>query len=463
MTNLQKSLIGGGVVVAIGAIVIASLLSRQQAKGEEVYMAKAEKRDVISAVTASGRIQPRKKVSVQSQVMGEIVTLPVKEGDPVKQGDLLVQLKPDQYKSEVDRLEANLRMGRIALEQQEVSLANSRITLKRNRALFADQLIAPETLEKNELEVKSGEISLKSLREQISQAEASLSTARDELRKTTIVSPIDGIVTQLNAELGEMTLMGTMNNPGTVIMVVSDMGEVLAEVDVDETRVVQVQPGQPARVVVDAVGETHPYDGKVTEIGGTATKRAGQEVMVFPVKIALEKPDAELRPGMTAKARIETKRADGAVTVPIQSVLMRPVAEVDKVLAARAKGDKGKAVAQEKPAAGGGAEAAESADRASKGPSPGAAAPAVRADSTAGLAGSDMREVVLKVVNGKAVLTPVRTGISDETHVVILEGVAAGDTLVTGPYRTTKKLKDGDAVRESTGKTKGTEGDVTLE
>ena len=447
MTKLQKSLIGGGVVVVLGVIVATSLLSRQQAKGEEVYMAKAEKKDLISAVSASGRIQPRKKVNVQSQVMGEIVKLPIKEGDPVKKDDLLVQLKPDQYKSEVDRLEANLRMGRIALEQQEVALENGRRTLKRNRALYADQLISPEILEKNELEVKSGEINIKSLNEQISQAEASLATARDWLRKTTIISPIDGIVTQLNAELGEMTLTGTMNNPGTVIMVVSDMGEVLAEVDVDETRVVQVQPGQSARVTVDAVGETHPYDGTVSEIGGTATTRSGQQVLVFPVKIALAKPDASLRPGMTAKARIETKRADGAVTVPIQAVLMRPVAEVDKLLAERAKGGKGKGGTAEKPAAG----EAKAAEGATTGSPAAAVAPAAKA----GLAASDMREVVLKVVDGKTVLVPVKTGISDETHVVILEGVAVGDTVVTGPYRSTKKLKDGEAVKESSGKATG--------
>ncbi len=463
MTKLQKALVGGGVVVVLGAIVTASLLSHQKAKGEEVYMAKAEKRDVISAVTASGRIQPRKKVNVQSQVMGEIVILPVKEGDHVKQGDLLAQLKPDQYKSEVDRLEANLRMGRIALEQQEVALEMSRRTLKRNRALFADSLVAPEDLEKNELEVKSGEINLKSLREQISQAEASLATAKDELRKTTIVSPMDGIVTQLNAELGEMTLMGTMNNPGTVIMVVSDMGEVLAEVDVDETRVVQVQPGQPARVVVDAVGETHPYDGKVTEIGGTATKRTGQEVLVFPVKIALAQPDAELRPGMTAKARIETKHADGAVTIPIQSVLMRPAAEVAKLLADRAKGGKDKGGPKEKPSGAGGAEAAEGAGPTASPGAPGAAASTAKEGAKAGLAATDMREVVFKVVGGKAVLVPVTTGISDDTHVVVLEGVAAGDTVVTGPYRAAKKLKDGDAVKESSGKTTGTEGEVAVE
>ncbi len=448
MTKLQKSIVGGAVVVVLGVIVTASLLSRQKAKGEEVYMAKAEKRNVISAVSASGRIQPRKKVNVQSQVMGEIVTLPVKEGDHVKQGDLLAQLKPDQYKSEVDRLEANLRMGRIALEQQEVALEKSRKTLKRNRALAADNLLAPEDLEKNELEVKSGEINLKSLREQISQAEASLSTAKDELRKTTIVSPMDGIVTQLNAELGEMTLMGTMNNPGTVIMVVSDMGEVLAEVDVDETRVVQVRPGQSARVVVDAVGETHPYEGIVSEIGGTATKRTGQEVMVFPVKIALSQPDASLRPGMTAKARIETKRADEAVTVPIQSVLMRPRADVEKTLAERGKGRNGKP----SPATSG---ASASEDKPSAAPATAGAKEGARA----GLADADQREIVFKVVNGKAVLVPVRTGISDDTHVVVLEGVAPGDTVVTGPYRAAKKLKDGDAVKESSGKTSEGEGE----
>jgi len=432
----MKVLIGAGAVLLVGAVVGASLLGKQKQKGEEVYMAKAARRTVVSAVSASGQIQPKTKVNVQSSVIGEIVKLPVKEGDPVRRGDLLVQVDPDRYRAEVDRLEATVRMNRIAIEQQQVSLENSRRIHRRHQDLRREGFVSPELLEKSELEARVGEINLKSLAEQVSQAEAALAKARDELRKTTITSPIDGVVTKLNAELGEMTLTGTMNNPGTVILVVSDMSEVLAEVEVDETRIVKVKPTETARVVVDAVGELHPYDGTVTEIAGTAVKRQGQEVQVFPVKIALSQPDERLRPGMTAKARIETEKTENALTVPIQAVLLKPAKEVDQVLASRAEKK------------GAGSENKENREeRTEKGK---------EKDETgeAGKGKDDKREVVFAVVSGKAVLTPVRTGMSDETDAVVLEGLSEGDTVVTGPYRAIKKLKDKDAVREKKEKAK---------
>ena len=306
MTRLQKVLIGAGAVVVLGTVVAVSMLSGEKEKGTEVYMADAKKRDLLSSVSATGRIEPRTKVEVQSSVIGEIVKLPVKDGDRVRRGDLLVQIDPERYRAEVERLEANLRVARIDIERQEAELANLRNTLRRHQELHRQGILAPDLLEKTQLDVRTGEIGLSSLKEQVSQASSSLDKARDELKKTTLTSPIDGVVTQLNAELGEMTITGTMNNPGTVIMTVSDLGEILAEVDVDETRVVQVSPGKAARVVVDAVGELHPYQGHVVEIAGTAVKRQGSEVQVFPVKIALDTPDERLRPGMTAKARIET-------------------------------------------------------------------------------------------------------------------------------------------------------------
>ncbi len=445
MTRFQKILVGAGVVAVLGTIVALSLRDRESAKGKEVYLAKAALRDLASSVSANGRIEARTRVNVQSSVIGEIVELPVKEGDAVRRGQLLVQIDPERYRSEVQQLEASLRVQRIAVEQQEASLENLRRTLRRNRELFAQQLVAPETLERSELDVLQAEIGVKGLQEQVAQAEATLAKARDELRKTTIVSPMDGVVTQLNAEKGEITLTGTMNNPGTVILVVSDMGEILAEVDVDENRVVQVRPGQTAGVVVDAIGEAHPYRGHVTEIAGTAVKRPGTEVQVFAVKVALEDRDEKLRPGMTARARIETERTEDAVVVPIQAVLLRPAREVDEVLAGRA-GGKDKAAAKKEEAPGGQAAlAAETAQARADAP----AKPGLReGEKKTGGTLDKRREIVFKLVDGKAVLTPVRTGISDETGVIVLEGLAQGDTVVTGPYRAVKGLKDGDAIRE---------------
>ena len=414
-------------IVVAGAIVVASTMSKPKEKGEEVFLAKAAQKDLSSFVQATGRIEAKTKVNVQSSVIGEIISLPVKEGDVVRAGDLLVQIDPERYRSEVERLESVVRSQRIAIEQSDVSLANAERQYKRNASLFQTSgLVSQEAYERSELDYKSRSIDQKSMQEQLAQAEASLAKARDELKKTTLRSPIDGTVTALNAEKGEITLTGTMNNPGTVIMVVSDMGEILATVDVDESRVTQVELGQKARIVVDAVGEAHPYKGTVVEIAGSAVQRSGQQTQVFEVKVALDQVDTKLRPGMTAKARIETQNAPGALTVPIQAVMLRPKTEIEK--AARGQKD------EEKPK-----------EDSKKMPSAAAAA-------AAGAKGSaETQEAVFVVENKKVHLRPVKSGISDETSVVILEGIKDGETVVTGPYRALRDLKEGDQVKEKKG------------
>ena len=428
MTTLQKGLIAAGAVVVVGVVVGASVYSRPKPKGEEVYMAKAATKDLASFVSATGRIEARTKVNVQSSVIGEIRQLPVKEGDVVKSGDLLVQIDPERYRTEVDRLQSAVRMQKIAIEQADVALKNSERKYRRNKALRGDSgLVSEEVYELSELDFEQRNIDLRSLTEQVAQAEASLARAKDDLSKTTIRSPMDGTVTKLNAEKGEITLTGTMNNPGTVIMVISDMGEILATVDVDETRVTQVKLGQTARVVVDAVGEAKPYNGKVFEIAGSAIQRAGQQTQVFEVKVALDTVDAQLRPGMTAKARVETERLDHAISIPIQAVMLKPAKDLET--------------------------AATAADTKSGGSKTGeakAAAPQPEKPAAGGKTG-ETKECVFLVENGKAKLHPVKSGISDETSVAILEGVKDGDSVVTGPYRALRDLKSGDAVREKKG------------
>jgi HlyD family secretion protein len=378
---------------------------------------------------------------VQSSVIGEIVDLPVKEGDVVKKGDLLVQIDRERYRTEVDRLESVVRTQRIAIEQAEVALANSQRQHKRNTSLFGNSgLVSQADLDRSELDLRQREIDLRSLQEQVAQAQASLARSRDDLSKTTIRSVIDGTVTKLNAEKGEITMTGTMNNAGTVIMIVSDMGEVLATVDVDETRVTQLQVGQAARVVVDAVGEAKPYTGKVVEIAGSAIQRPGQQTQVFEVKIALDTVDAKLRPGMTAKARVETQRLDKAVAIPIQAVMLRPSKDLEAKPGDAAKKDK---------------------DGTKE-----AAPVSIAAASSAGKT-ADTKECVYVVENGKAVLRAVTSGISDETSVAITSGLKDGETVVTGPYRALRDLKVGDPVKEKksedTKSKKDDEGKVQVE
>jgi len=414
MTTLQKSLVAAGAVVVVGGMIGASVLSRPKEKGEEVYMAKAAVKDIASFVSATGRVEARTKVNVQSSVIGEIVALPVKEGDLVRKGDLLVQIDPERFRTEVDRLESAVRMQKISIEQAQVALANSERQHRRNTALFGQSgLVSQQALDQSEFDLAQRRIDLKSLEEQVAQADASLARARDDLSKTTIRAPIDGTVTKLNAEKGEITLTGTMNNAGTVIMIVSDMGEILSTVDVDETRVTQVKLGQAARVVVDAVGEAKPYTGKVVEIAGSAVQRTGQQTQVFEVKIALDTVDTKLRPGMTAKARIETERADKALAIPIQAIMLKS----EKDLAPKSNG---KAEKDQKESAGTASDA--------------------KSEKT--------QECVFVVLDKKVALRKVKSGISDETSVTIAEGLKDGETVVTGPYRALRDLKEGDLVRE---------------
>jgi HlyD family secretion protein len=441
VTNLQKGLVAAGVVVVVGGIIGASVLSRPKEKGEEVYMAKAAVKDLASFVSATGRIEARTKVNVQSSVIGEIVGLPVKEGDVVKKGDLLVQIDPERYRTEVDRLQSAVRMQKIAIEQAEVALANAQRQHRRNTALFGTSgLVSQEALDRSELDQRQREIDVESLKEQVQQADASLARARDDLSKTTIRSPIDGTVTKLNAEKGEITLTGTMNNPGTVIMIVSDMGEILATVDVDETRVTQVKLGQSARVVVDAIGEAKPYQGKVVEIAGSAVQRAGQATQVFEVKIALDTIDTKLRPGMTAKARIETERIDHALAIPIQAVMLRPLKDFELP----AKG----AEAKKGDAKSGDAKKDTAKTDTAKKEEPAPPAETKTAGDAAAGKTAETKECVFVVEGGKAILRAVKSGISDETSVAVVEGLKDGDTVVTGPYRALRDLKTGDAVKE---------------
>jgi HlyD family secretion protein len=194
-------------------------------------------------------------------------------------------------------------------------------------------------------------------------------------------------------------------------------------VDVDESRVTQVELGQKARIVVDAVGEAHPYKGTVVEIAGSAVQRTGQQTQVFEVKVALDQVDAKLRPGMTAKARIETQNAPNSLTVPIQAVMLRPKSEVEK--AAKGQKDEEKTKGDSKKM------------------------PSQAAIAAAGAKGAaETQEAVFVVENKKVHLRPVKSGISDETSVVILEGIKEGDTVVTGPYRALRDLKEGDQVKE---------------
>lgn len=503
---MKKILIAVGILVILAVIVFAAV-GRRKVAGEGVYLGQVTRGDVVTVVTGTGVIQPRTKVNVSSEIYGQIVAIPVKEGDVVRKGDLLVRIDPEKYRSEVDRLAANARVDRIAIESEEVGLKNLELEQKRAHELFKQGVVSSSELERADLAVDSSRIRIKSLKESVTQAEAGLSRGQVDLSKATIYAPMSGQVTQVNTEVGEQVIVGTTNIPGSVLMVISDMSEVLAEVNVDETEVVRLASGQKAQVTADAVEKT-TYQGRVTEIRNTARKEG--DVNVFGVKILLDDLDGRLRPGMTAKAKIEVERRQNVLRVPIQAVTSREKKKLEdekkeaalKVPSAAsapssaAKGpstgarDDTKATKEDAksadlgdrpsgesgPNTADGKTSSQGGDRPSTEPDPGVGGARTEAASarvsrskddegrrtardsahsqgkgTATPSGAtnppkgdrDEIEVVYVVEKDVARAVPVKTGATDESFVEIQEGVGEGTTVVTGPYRALKKLKEG--------------------
>lgn len=429
---MKKILIFAGAAVVILVIIVTSLKQASSGRGIKVFMEDAAVRSsLVATVSASGEVRPREEVNISSQVPGQIVELRVEEGDRVRKGDVLVQLDPERYRSEVLRLEAQHRMARVEIEKEEVALRTSESNLRRLEALYGQRIISDDAVEQARLTVDSGRIALKSREEQVKQAEADLARARDDLSKTTLRAPMDGLVTVVNAKVGEQVIIGTMNNPGTVILTLSDMSEVLAEVRVDETDVTFVRTGQTSEIRVDAVQET-TYSGIVETIGNAAIREG--TISRFPVKIRIEDPDVRLRPGMSAHASIRVDERKDVVAIPLQALVRRTMKDFEDEGPSPAGSGPGAATAGEKGAEGGPDAAAGDATDASGSP----------VDSE-----REQIQVVLLEREGKVRMVKVQTGISDAFRVEIIEGVAEGDHVILGPYRRLRSLKNGDLVQRT--------------
>jgi HlyD family secretion protein len=407
MSPLKRWLIAVGVVAVLGVIVYASIRSRA-AEGTKVYTEPVGRRDMVARVKASGEIDPRVKVKISAHVIGRIEKLFVKEGDRIEAGQPFLELERTGFVAARDQSAALLQSAETAVRQADVHLADARRQERRAVELSAQGIVTQEQLDAAHLRATSAELDLDRARDGVHQARAALDKARDDLAKTTIFAPLAGRVIELNAEEGEVVVSGTMNNPASVIGTIADLSELLAVVDVDETEIVDVALGQEATVDVDAVPGT-TYHGQVVEVGSSGYAKPRQpDVTYFRVKVLIADADDGLRPGMSARVAIRTAGHDGVLAVPIQSVVERPPAG-----------------AAEKATAG----------------APAAATPA---------GDKEPEKVVFVVAAGKAKRLAVATGIADTTHVEITSGLAGGEEVVTGPYRSLRDLKDGEAVRVTT-------------
>lgn len=422
---MKRILIIVAAVVVVAAVVGSVLKGRDKAEAR-VETGKVETRDLTSIVDCSGTIEPKRKVDVSANAMGTIVKLAVVEGQQVQAGDLLMEIDPSSYRSAVEALQASIRSARADLELGAASLEKAELDRDRAEKLFAEGLATEEQQANARTAVRIEKARHEASRNRVQQLEANLSSARHDLGKVTITAPMTGVITRLNVEEGENAIMGTLNNPGTVLLVIADLGTMEAWVEVDETEVVNVALGQPAKVTIDAFPDS-TFTGHVTEIGNSPIRsRSGgnQEAVDFEVKITLDGAPANIRPGLSAKAEITVAERKQSLAVPLGAVTVRDMplkdADVRRYAGRRAK-----------------AQAAALKDlgfmpRTAKADTAGEAR--VKRKETAGV-------FVLK--DGFVKFVPVTIGIAGENDFEVLGGIGAGQTVVTGPFRILRELKDG--------------------
>jgi HlyD family secretion protein len=394
---MKKILIVIGVLAVLAAVVWASLRD-SGSRGTEVELQATEKRTISSRVKATGEITPEKRVEISAKVVGEIINLPVVEGQEVRSGQLLLEIERDLYEAARDQARAALLQVEVSVRRQEVQLADARRNFRRTQELIADGLVSQEALDAAQLAVDTATVELEAQRHAVEQYRSALQRTQDDLARTTIRSPMDGTLIQLNAEQGETVVPGSTNLPGSVIMTIADMSVLLAEVDVSEVDVVNVAVDQKAEVKVDALG-TEPQEGRVVEIATSGRRDPAQGTIRFRVKVALDDPDPALRPAMTAKVDILTATSENAITAPIQAVVKRTLdGDGEEIEGTAAKG-------------------------------------------------IEESDVVYVIADGEAAARKVETGVSDELYVEIIDGLTEGEEVIVGPYRTLKNLHAGDAVK----------------
>ena len=403
-----------------------------------VQTSRAVSQDLAQTVSANGEIKPKKYVNISANTMGRIVQLPVKEGDHVREGDLLIRLDSiqtnadvqsaqaslDAAQAELEGMAASLKSADAAINSAKAELTRSEADLTRAKQNFdradrmsKDGLISREQLERSKTDYDIAEAQVGAARARLTQTEAqaaqalkqrdglalritqqrsALTRARDQFSKSTIRSPLEGIITYLPVNEGEIAIVGVQNQPGTVLMTIADMSVITAEVKVDETDIANLKLGQEANIKVDALRD-QILRGRVSEIGNSALTRttgvatgpqtAAQEAKDFKVVVTLDSPPHELRPGLSCTAEIVTATRQQVLTVPIQAITIR---ELDP---------------------------------------------------------KKETEGVFVVRNGSAAFSPVKTGIVGTTDIELTEGLAANDEVVTGPYQVLRTLKDNTRVR----------------
>ncbi len=418
MQTRTKVVVGVGVVALLAlAAVLGS--SGGRARGVAVRVESVDTRDLVATVTASGNVRARRKVDISSDISARVAQLLVQEGEDVEQGQVLLRLDPSRYQAALDRSRASLSSSEAQVAQSRANLLRAERQAERMASLRARDslLVSLQDVENagTDLEVQRSMVDASVFG--VNQARAAVEEAEDQLSKTIIRAPMSGRVTRLNVEEGETVIVGTMNNPGSLVLTVSDLSVMEVVLEVDETDVPEIALGDSAMVELDAFPDL-AFPGTVTEIGNSAIRPpsqagAGQTPTIdFEVVVTLQDPGVELRPDLSATAEVVTDARADQLSIPIIALTLR---EADE---------------QDAPDSGGGS--ASSASTASNRIGPSAAEPV---------------EGVFVVRDGIAVFTPVQVGIAGQEYFEVISGLAAGDSVVSGPYQTVRTLEDGTAVR----------------
>jgi HlyD family secretion protein len=400
--------------IVLFLIIAAVIISGKKEKIVTVQTEKVVNRDITQVVSGTGTIEPETKVDISAEVSGEIIDLPFKEGAVVNKGDLLVRIKPDIYQQKIQQQEAGVNYSRSQLEVAENNLKKAELDYKRTQELYKNGLVSQSDIDNARIAYEVAKSQVKSSEANVNQNIALLKQNTEDLSKTTIRSPMDGIISKLNSELGEKVL-GTQLMSGTVIMTVSDLTAMEADIEISENDITQVDIGDTAKVDVDAFPD-RPIQGVVFEISNTAqSKGTGtqEEIVNFIVKLRILDKDIFLKPGMSCNADIKVKSKYNVVSVPIQSITARDETRTEM----DANGD----------------------------------------DQTKRITDENLKkkekpkEIVFVIDENNASrvkVVTVKTGISDDKYTEITEGLEPGAVVVKGPYKAiSKELEAGTKIK----------------
>lgn len=414
-------LLGGLVLVIVLLVVLKkSGVTGNSDEGKEVETAVVKEVNLIETVTATGKVQPEVEVKISSEVSGEIIELPIKEGQAIKKGDLLVRINPDLYESGLSRTAASLSTAKAGLSQSEAQLKEAKANFERNKRLFDKGVISKSEWDKIVSTYEVAVASKQSAYYNVASANATVTEAKDNLNRTTIYAPVDGTISKLDAELGER-VVGTQQMTGTEILRVANLNNMEVEVDVNENDIVKIDIGDAANIEVDAYLKRE-FKGIVTSISNSASSDlTADQVTNFKVKVRIVKESYEdmtkgkpanyspFRPGMTATVDIITENRTNVLAVPISAVVVKADTtavkkDVVKELEEKEKEQKEGATAKK-------------------------------------------FECVFVKSGDKAALRPITTGIQDDTNIEIVKGLKKGDEVIIGPYNLVKELSPGDKVK----------------